>query len=370
MGEMDKGRGSSWNAVAGTLETPRADTRAKLREAVGTAKDAAKDKAGTAKVQLESMADAGKDRVAGQLGSVAQALRSAGRGEGSDGAEGAAIVSRYASRVGDEIERASRYLREHAATDLLHEVERAARREPLIFLGGAFVAGIALGRLLKSGAPRASGAGTDASASYDGPIDRASGGAAGSSVDGRGTGSTGDGSSYGADSRASYAQRSYWDESDYGSGSSGSGSSERERSSYGGGSYAGGSSDGERAGDRDRWSGSYANGSIGSAANPSPIASTLGTPSVPGTSAAPSASGTPAAPSVPGTFATPSVPGAFAAPSVPGTSGLSSAPGTSAASNPDRPSSTPGASKRASSVSSQRGGQSGGQDGSPGSEGA
>ncbi len=113
-------------------------------------KHAAQKQAENAKDQIRSLAEVGKDRVAEKLDHVARALRGAGenlRNEEQDD------LSEYTEAVGDGVERVSRYLREHEAVDLADGMERIARRQPLIFLGGAFVAGLAIGRFFKSSAP-------------------------------------------------------------------------------------------------------------------------------------------------------------------------------------------------------------------------
>ena len=107
-----------------------------------------KHQAEKAKEQLRSFAEMGKERVAERLDHVARALRTTG--ENLRGDEDDADLSQYAEAVGDRVESVARYLKEHEAMDLAEGIERIARRQPLLFLGGAFVAGLALGRFFKS----------------------------------------------------------------------------------------------------------------------------------------------------------------------------------------------------------------------------
>lgn len=113
-------------------------------------KHAAQHQAENAKDQIRSLAEVGKDRVAEKLDHVARALRSVGDNLRDEEQED---LSQYTAAASDGVERVSRYLREHEAIDLADGMERIARRQPLMYLGGAFVAGLALGRFFKSSAP-------------------------------------------------------------------------------------------------------------------------------------------------------------------------------------------------------------------------
>lgn len=111
---------------------------------------AAREHADDAKEQIRSLAETGKERVVARLDHVARALRGAGDSLRDEDEED---LSTYATEIGDRVERVSRYLREHDSGDLVAGVERMARERPLLFLGGAFACGVALGRFLKSRPP-------------------------------------------------------------------------------------------------------------------------------------------------------------------------------------------------------------------------
>ena len=89
----------------------------------------------------------GKARVAEGLGSVAEAIRHAGEDLRS---KDAANLTEYASRAADQVEAASDYLKESSLSDVVGDIGDFARREPAMFLGGAFVLGLVGGRFLKS----------------------------------------------------------------------------------------------------------------------------------------------------------------------------------------------------------------------------
>jgi hypothetical protein len=101
----------------------------------------------TARQTAESQMASGKDRAAEGLGSVAQALRQTGEQMRPQDHLG---VSPYLSAVAEQIDRASGYLQDRSLGQLVGDVESFARREPAIFLGGAFLAGLLAGRFLKS----------------------------------------------------------------------------------------------------------------------------------------------------------------------------------------------------------------------------
>lgn len=198
MGELENGR-TGWQNVAGykgpTDDIAPADQR-KAHAVAENLKHRARDQAESAKTQIRSIAETGKDRVAEQLDHVARALRSTG--EGLRNEQETAPISQYADRIGDKIEEASRYLRDHQAIDLMDEVESVARRQPLLFLGGAFAVGIAIGRFFKS----------TTAASFEGggggAIDPGYGG---SEPGGYGTGGYGTGGYGGDDGTSSFGTR-------------------------------------------------------------------------------------------------------------------------------------------------------------------
>ena len=59
-------------------------------------------------------------------------------------------IANVVTTAADQAERVAEYLRTTDARQILHTVEDVARKQPLIFLGGAFVLGLAASRLLKA----------------------------------------------------------------------------------------------------------------------------------------------------------------------------------------------------------------------------
>src|SRR5829696_8789359 len=142
---------------------------------------------GQVKEQAATRLDRQKEAAAAGLSSVADAVRQVGqnlRGRG----EGQSPVVQYAAQYGDkaaeQIERLTEYLRRNDARQLVREVEGFARRQPALFLGGAFLLGLAGARFLKSSNPVAD-------LPYPAPdASRALPPAGGTSVGGAGMGST------------------------------------------------------------------------------------------------------------------------------------------------------------------------------------
>jgi hypothetical protein len=98
-------------------------------------------------------ADQGRQLAADGVESLAHGLR---RLSTEMAADQPAIAS-AATTVADQAERAALFLHETEAREMISKVEDAARRQPLIFLGGAFVLGVAAARFLKAAGQDARG---------------------------------------------------------------------------------------------------------------------------------------------------------------------------------------------------------------------
>ena len=131
-------------------------TTEQVKEKASEAVDQAKRKTGQlveqateqAKPRLESQ----KERAAGSLSTTAQALRQTGQ-QLREQEEGP--VAQFAERAAEQVERVAGYLREKDITQLVSEVEDFARRQPALFLGGAFALGLLSARFLKSSGQQA-----------------------------------------------------------------------------------------------------------------------------------------------------------------------------------------------------------------------
>ncbi len=109
----------------------------------------ATDVAGQAKSLAESKLHEGKNFAGDQLGAVASALRSTSdvlRSKDS-------AITDYVEKAARSIDDVSIYLGTRTLAQLIDDVEGFVRREPAVFLGGAFFAGLLGGRFLKAATP-------------------------------------------------------------------------------------------------------------------------------------------------------------------------------------------------------------------------
>lgn len=125
------------------------------REATHAAVDTAKEKAGTLVEQAKGAAtdkiEAGKAQATGLLDGAADALHDTAdalREHDND------AFARYADAAADQVAQFTGALRGKNVGELLDEAERFARRDPGLFLGGAFVLGIFGARFLKAATPQ------------------------------------------------------------------------------------------------------------------------------------------------------------------------------------------------------------------------
>ncbi|CAN5719171.1 hypothetical protein BH09MYX1_BH09MYX1_00370 [soil metagenome] len=88
-----------------------------------------------------------KGRVAESLGGVADALRHTTT---NDDAPVAEELRPMIEKAADHVDRVSRYVDKSTMGDMLEDVQSFARREPALFLGGAFFLGLIGGRFLKA----------------------------------------------------------------------------------------------------------------------------------------------------------------------------------------------------------------------------
>ncbi len=156
------GSGSSFRST----EEIKGHAQAKTGEVIDQVQQKAGEAVDQAQKQAKSMLSTRKDQVSDGLGNVAQALRHTGQGLRGQGQQDQ--LAQYADQAADQVERFSTFLRERDVNQLTVEVERLARRQPALFLGGALALGMIGARFLKSSSQRAqqmqnySSQGTDA----------------------------------------------------------------------------------------------------------------------------------------------------------------------------------------------------------------
>jgi hypothetical protein len=118
------------------------------RSLTSEARQVASNLAEQATRSAERQFASGKERAAQAVGQFAEALRHTGETM-SSGTDMPAIRE-YLGRAASQAEGLSEYLRDKSLSDVVGDVERFARREPVFFVGGAFLIGLLGGRFLKS----------------------------------------------------------------------------------------------------------------------------------------------------------------------------------------------------------------------------
>jgi hypothetical protein len=113
-------------------------------------KHVAGEVAGEVKKAAETKLGAGKDFAVEHLESVASALRHTSQQLGTQDSP----ITSYVSKAASSVDSVSNYLQTRTLSQLIGDAEGFARREPAIFLGGAFFAGLLGGRFLKSATPK------------------------------------------------------------------------------------------------------------------------------------------------------------------------------------------------------------------------
>jgi len=138
------GDGASFASSAENVVDQAKET---AEDVIGQAREKAGQAAGQAQERAKSQISMGKDRVAESMESVASALRSSsGQMQGNE----AGFVGDYMNRAADKVSEISQHLRQNDVNELMRETEDFARREPTIFLAGAFALGMIAARFLKS----------------------------------------------------------------------------------------------------------------------------------------------------------------------------------------------------------------------------
>lgn len=157
-GGAGSGSESNSESNAGTL----GNVTNKVKGLYQTAADsqvgqAAKDALGQVKENATSAIDDKKANIAQGLTSVADTLRQVGDSVkppvGEQPNKVAELTTQYTETLSQQVEKLSGYLERQDLSGLMTDLERFARRNPVVFLGGAFALGILASRFLKSSNP-------------------------------------------------------------------------------------------------------------------------------------------------------------------------------------------------------------------------
>lgn len=120
------------------------------RAAAEQTKRKATEYAEQARTRGVEMLDQQRHTAASQLHTVGEAVHRAADKFREDRDEN---IAGYVDAVADEVDRCARYLEQRDMGSLVRDTQRFARRNPEVFLGGMFFAGLALSRFLKASPP-------------------------------------------------------------------------------------------------------------------------------------------------------------------------------------------------------------------------
>ena len=141
----NRGTSGSWSGGS-----TGGDLQDSAREVTRDAKGAVTEIAGKAKEQVKTQVATQKERAVSSLDDVTQTLHDTSRQLQENGQDTAGNLM---DSVATQIESLTGYLKGRDVDDLLGDLQDIARRNPTLFVGGAFVLGVAAARFMKSSAP-------------------------------------------------------------------------------------------------------------------------------------------------------------------------------------------------------------------------
>jgi hypothetical protein len=100
--------------------------------------------------KVTSRVDQQKNRAADGLGGIADVFRNAGNELRNENES----LAQYVDMASDQLRKFADTIRQRGVADMMDDVNRFARRNPAVFIGGAFLVGIGLARFLKASADR------------------------------------------------------------------------------------------------------------------------------------------------------------------------------------------------------------------------
>ncbi len=137
------GDGASRSGVADSAKQVAAQAKETARGVLDQAKD-----------QAASRVDQQRESIASGIQAVAQAFRSMGDElKGKEQGPVAEYAAEFGHAISGKVEQVASYLQGRDVHQLLGETENFARRSPAVFLGSAFILGLAASRFLKSSRP-------------------------------------------------------------------------------------------------------------------------------------------------------------------------------------------------------------------------
>ena len=100
--------------------------------------------------KVTSRVDEQKNRAADGLGGIADVFRTAGNDLRTENE----TLAEYVDMASDQLRRFADNIRQRGVADMMDDVSQFARRNPAVFIGGAFLLGIGVARFLKASGER------------------------------------------------------------------------------------------------------------------------------------------------------------------------------------------------------------------------
>ncbi len=126
------------------------DTKAMAQSTAETVKGTVSDLSETAVDQAYGLAGQAKDAVASQISGVATALR-----EAASGLSTGSVAERSLGHIATSFADASESLEGKDLGELVSAASDLAKRNPMVFIGGAIFLGFAASRFMKASSPEA-----------------------------------------------------------------------------------------------------------------------------------------------------------------------------------------------------------------------
>lgn len=160
-------RKSSVDQAVDTAKQKTAPVKEKAKEVAGDTRSVVDQASHQAKAKIADQ----KEEASSQLHGLAEALRHTG--DQLREQDQRAFAS-YSNQAAEQIDQVSDYLERRSLNDLMHDAEDFARRQPELFIGGAFTLGLLAARFMKSSAPPGYGrsASTRSGRRETGPVSR------------------------------------------------------------------------------------------------------------------------------------------------------------------------------------------------------
>jgi len=162
---------TSSTGTTGSTGSKTGDAVNSAKQAAGNLTDQVQQKTGQVvdqvKQQATTQASSQKNVAAQSINGVATAVSGFSQQLRQNNQ---APLAHYTDQASEQLQNMASYLQNHGVGEIVDDVENIARREPALFLAGAFALGIVAARFIKSSGSRANGGGnyraTSAGRSY------------------------------------------------------------------------------------------------------------------------------------------------------------------------------------------------------------